>query len=290
MSRGPRNRGNSIDGGKQSVYDAWYERWTGACTDQFGTPTCVISSTAASRIEEQTLAILSANAEGLRESDTTTKFSTYSIRGYPRTDLNAAYDKWTDTPAQYRNYEYLNGDSNCDLGNQDWFIHLWCYLESGTYSTGAEPYGIVGNATPDEVTNARSWNVQIVPNVAGDFQTGFSFTSASGDHENAGGVTSDTSFVVDQWNWYAAQGERIGDTTRITSWWNGDRIGSETYSPDLHFDLNQLRVGIGGSTGWGASWCNFWPGYIDKITIGHEAPWTWNQDISVLPTAPSCLI
>jgi len=212
---------------------------------------------------------------GLTLTTAQAKFGDYSVQGDGTTDDNAL--QWSGS--QY------------SLGTGTWTIGGWCYLPTGSYSTGANPYGICGNEMPNTGTswggtNLKGWNIHLVPNVAGDFQWGFSYTSASGSQNRIGLTTMTTAqFPLDTWNWWVAQ-RSAGN--RIDVWMNGAWLATGTIDASFDDDLGLFTIGMGNVNGWGAPAMRNWPGYIDNIVATRDVLYnTSGLDITVPTVAPT---
>ena len=209
---------------------------------------------------------------GLTLPQAQAKFGAYSVQGDGTTADNAI--QWTGS--QYA------------LGTGDWTIHGWVYLPTGSYLTGANPYGIMGNQVPQASwggTTNKGWNIQLVPNGGGDFQYGFYWTSASGNPDSVGTTNMTTAtFPLDTWNWFTAQ--KSGN--RVDVWMNGSHIAFDTNQwGTFDDDLNTIIVGIGNVNGWGGTTMRNWPGYIDNIVMTRDVLFnTTGQDITVPTTSP----
>lgn len=214
-----------------------------------------------------------AEGAGLTLTTNQAKFGDYSVQGDGTTVDNAI--SWSGS--QY------------SLGQGTWTIHGWVYLPTGSYSTGATPYGICGNQLPQSSwggTTNKGWNIQVVPNIAGDFQYGFYYTSASGNSSSIGtaGMTTAT-FPLDNWNWFCAQ-RSAGD--RVDVWMNGNHIANGTIAGTFDDDLGQFLIGIGNVNGWGGASMRNWPGYIDNIVATRDVLFnTTGQNITVPTTTPT---
>lgn len=213
---------------------------------------------------------------GLTLTQAQAKFGSYSVQGDGTTADNAV--SWSGT--QYS----LGSDADT------WTMHGWVYLPTGSYSTGAFPYGVIGNQLPDTGsawggTVNKGWNIHVVPNVAGDFQIGWVYTGASGSGVRVGGTAITTAdFPLDTWNWLTAQLSAGG---RVDFWCNGNWIATATLSATFNDDLATIILGMGNVNGWGSAAMRNWPGYIDNWVVTRDVLFnTTGQDITPPTTSP----
>jgi hypothetical protein len=160
-------------------------------------------------------------------------------------------------------------DPTYGLGLGDFTASCWFYLPTGSYDTGAKPYGIFGNhfdiGSGWGGTAKEDWGFVVVPNFNGTFQINWQYTDQGGSPNGpAKSDVSGTGFV-DNWHWLVVCRKGVA-TGNVGLWFDGTRVDTDTMlSPTSFDDTNNtdMVLGNGGVNGWGTAAIHAWPGYIN---------------------------